>query len=249
MSTVQEIVTDARRTLSDPDGKAWDDPRLVSLVNKGLRRIADKTKYLKSEIYVGLEEGLNYYDLSTIAYKITRVEYNRSPLGFVTHQEMDGLQSKWSAIFGTPELVIYDKAIPGFFKIYPAPGALPTFTSERSSDYGIITDIRGVEFAELNTGVSLDAELTMEDALKVYYVKKTIVAELTDEIEMPIDLDEALVHYVAGRALRDNKDTQNRQMGNEELGLYEESMGNYIKGLNSNNVHSGAHKTAYQGAF
>lgn len=98
-----------------------------------------------------------------------------------------------------------------------------------SSPYGIIV---GFDNDETNTFENTDPDITgpygivkafQEDPIKItlYYIKRPDkILALTDELEVDELWDTGLEHYIAGRALRADKDTQNRSMGNEELQLY-----------------------------
>lgn len=91
-------------------------------------------------------------------------------------------------------------------------GCLATLSDEDvdaelfNSDFGCVTEI---------------TEQATPPQIKIYYVyKPSEITSLTDSLEVNDNWDQALKHYVAGRALRDDIDAQNRQMGGEELQLY-----------------------------
>ena len=75
-----------------------------------------------------------------------------------------------------------------------------------SSDFGCVADI---------------TEQATPPQIKIYYVyKPSEITSINDTLEVNDNWDQAFKHYVAGRALRDDMDAQNRQMGGEELQLY-----------------------------
>jgi hypothetical protein len=98
-----------------------------------------------------------------------------------------------------------------------------------SSSYGITVDMSD---DYLNTFVNVDPEIDgiygfmvyFNDAasgLTVYYLKKPIgIDSIGDKLEIDSIADIALKHYIVGMCLRDDKDAQNRSMGNEELQLF-----------------------------
>jgi len=101
------------------------------------------------------------------------------------------------------------------------------------SNYGI-----SISFSDDFTNIYQNLDSTVDDdhgltvifddnseALTIYYLKRpaeitgTVLADIVDP-EIDSVWDTALKHYVTGMALRDDKDSQNRQVGNEELQLY-----------------------------
>lgn len=98
-----------------------------------------------------------------------------------------------------------------------------------SSSYGVTADMSD-DYS--NTFVNVDKEVDgiygfmvyFNDAasgLTVYYLKKPAeVNSIGDVLEIDSVTDVALKHYVVGMCLRDDKDAQNRSMGNEELQLF-----------------------------
>jgi len=101
------------------------------------------------------------------------------------------------------------------------------------SIYGIISDFSS---DYTNTFINVDPDINgvygictaFEDetnSIVLYYYKKPLVIEaITDELEVDSVWDTALKHYIVGMALRDDKDTQNRQMGLEELSFFASSI-------------------------
>lgn len=74
--------------------------------------------------------------------------------------------------------------------------------------------------------------------ITIYYLKRptelafpTGSTDLDDVTDPEIDIvwDTALKYYVTGMALRDDKDTQNRAVGNEELGFFSSNVDKAIK--------------------
>ena len=54
----------------------------------------------------------------------------------------------------------------------------------------------------------------------LYYYTPDYLKSDNEDLVLPDTVDQGLQHYVVGMALRDDKDTLNRQMGMEELNLY-----------------------------
>lgn len=97
-----------------------------------------------------------------------------------------------------------------------------------SSDYGIVVGLYDTEFSYENFsgeyGVMVGITVSNKD-LVVYYLKKPdTITSVLSSLEIDDVFDNAIKYYVTGKALRDDMDTQNRVVGNEELGFYEREL-------------------------
>ncbi len=83
--------------------------------------------------------------------------------------------------------------------------------------------------------------------ITIYYLKRPEeITATTDILEIDTAWDIALHHYVAGMALRYNKDTQDRQMGAEELQLFSASVSEMRKSSSNDFL---ATRTQYQSSY
>jgi len=95
----------------------------------------------------------------------------------------------------------------------------------QNSDYGVLIDLNSDDiqvenFASGVYGVTVDISET-SDSLTVYYLKNPDdITSLDDVLEIDSIFNAAIKYYVVGKALRDDMDTQNRVVGNEELDFY-----------------------------
>lgn len=106
---------------------------------------------------------------------------------------------------------------------------------QESSPYGIVTSIT-----------------LLQNTMSVYYIRKPKELESVEsEIEIDSSLDSALKYYVCGKAFRDDLDTQNRAMGNEELSLYERELTEAMSDdtLNFTRDSSPLYEIAYNGGL
>lgn len=121
-------------------------------------------------------------------------------------------------------------------------------------DYGVLTssDILSYyeSFWEDNLGVTtgIDEGLSI---LTVYYLKKPKdITSMEDSLEIDDIFNSAIKYYVTGKALRDDMDTQNRIVGNEELQFYDrelkEAISDDMMDFTRNNTQ---YSTKYIGAF
>lgn len=109
----------------------------------------------------------------------------------------------------------------------PTMGVVVSITGYGSnSDYGLVAELVDTENTDsvynsvygVLTGLSYQEDLP---AVKIYYLQKPQkITSVNDQLEVADIWDQALKHYVAGRALLDDIDAQNRQVGSAELELY-----------------------------
>jgi len=251
-SKISEIFTDARYKLADPDGKSWSNARLLSLLNNGIRNIVYNTELLKAETYVLLVEGQQKYDISDLAIKITRVDFESKSITFKTHADLDNLNIDWDLDTSSKiKHIIYDKSDRGVFKVYPRPEKL--VTNVISSPYGIITAIDTVYDITYygETLQDLPNDIVNNGTMKIYYVKnpdKYTIDDLENEIILDDIWDDILVHWIVGTALKDDRDEQNRVIGADNLKEYTEKLSTAKAGAVSEFTASKG-RTTYNGGF
>jgi hypothetical protein len=226
----KDVIKSARFILSDTDNQRWTDERLLALVNDGLIDIAKNTILFIDTMFVELVNDLTSYDLSDKAIKIVRVEYEDKELTLTTHKELDKKVPNWPQMEGTKlKAYVLDNQKEACFKLYPKLVNSKYSNVDFGGSFGIITDISYSEL-QINAATNLGdlGAIEADGFIKVYYVRKQPkVTQLTDVLYVSNVAEEPLAHYVAGRALRDNQDTQNRAIGNEELTLYKQQLDAY----------------------
>lgn len=226
----KDVIKAARQILSDVSPARWTDERLLALLNDGLMDISRTTILFTETLFVQLINGQVEYDLSPWALKILRMEYEDKALPVTSHEELDSRVAAWQLNKGPKaKAYILDKQKEAHFKIYPVLENSNMSNMDFGGFYGIIT---GISYSELEINVANtfgDLGPVAEDGfVKVFYIRKhPKVTELTDELYVSNIVEEPLSHYIAGRALRDNQDTQNRAFGAEELNLYKAQLTEY----------------------
>jgi len=112
----------------------------------------------------------------------------------------------------------------------------------------LVDEVHKLGDADNAGSVTWDPADTPDKYLIVKYVTKPkTITTIGDNMEVDEIWTQALAHYVAGRALRDDQDTSNRQVGNEELALYQQQI-ERIQGSASKSFTSGtAYSTLYRG--
>ena len=227
----KDILKSARYMLSDTGMNRWTDERLLSLLNDGLRDIAKTTILFTRNVFLGISNEVVDYDLSSTVIKIHRIEWLGEPLPFYSFEEMDKKYGKgWQSVTGTePLAIVYNLQNSGCFKIYPIVSNAQNDHMVFSQTYGIITYITysDIEFL-LEDDFGDLGELEETGYLKIFYTRKhPKVTDVNTEIELDDLTLEPLAHYIAGRALRDNTDVQNRTVGNEEINFYMKALEEY----------------------
>lgn len=223
MLKAKDILKQARYTLSDTAIERWSDDRLLALLDEGIKVIASSTVLMVEYFYVPIADNVVDYDFSPLVSKIIRVEYLDKPIKMVTFEEMDRDYKDWQHKEGdTPEVVIYNNQKRGRIKLFPIIRNAYNPYITYNSPFGVVTDITyGDILPVVANHIGDIAGIPASGMLKVYHIRKH--ADLTD-VNQELFIDELckqpLEHYVAGRALRDNQDTQNREMGAEELNFF-----------------------------
>jgi len=250
-TTVASLLTKVRRRLSDEDKQRWNDDRLLESLNEGITDIVAVTQMeLENIKFVAIEEGLALYDLSDIALKITRVEWDSQKIPVITHNNMDSIKPGWSEDIGSQvEAAIYDRSRGGAIKLYP----IPSFTGTQAivdAQYGTVTAIYGssVITLEVIDGIPTGANLT--EYIKVYFIaRETIPLTINDTIPLDTLWDQSLRHYIAFDALRDNFDAQSKQTAQEEYQLYTTTLSQRIKFRDSDDRTKSKRNTTYNKAI
>lgn len=118
-----------------------------------------------------------------------------------------------------------------------------------TSPYGVVTE---VDTLDSNSPYGILTSLTDQPPeLDVYFNREPlpIVAE-DDELEVGFMFDKAIKFYVTGMALRNDNDTQNRQMGAEELNFFSIELSAATKESSIDYANTSTRETSsYIGAF
>lgn len=258
MSRIEDIIKDVRGTLADPEAKRWSPARLIQLVDAAQKDICRQAKILRKRVYINLQPGIAEYSLPDDAIRLERILYNGKLVNIKTHAEMDKEVQDWEAKFSTEvKVVIYDKLNLKDIRVYPVPKVLDVDVPV-SPLTGIVVSLAGFYMQDI-LGILTDLEISedeiihsevpTENYLMIQYSRyPTTITKITDTLEISSLYDKAIQHYVAGRALKDDMDAQNRTAGNEELAMYEREL-NEAKIDNSYDTTQKPVTTEYRGAF
>lgn len=219
----KEVLKQVRYTLSDTDGDRWSDERLLVLLNDGIRNIALNTTLFVETIFYVVTDLVVDIDIATNSLKILRAEYLDEPLPFFTFDEMDKKDKTWQLDTGTEvKALVYDRQKNGLLKQYPIVSNVQNPNIVYDGSFGVVTYISYSDIEPVVADLYGDLAGIPDDALiKFYYIRKHAkVTDINTELEIDDLIENPLAHYIAGMALRDNQDVQNRGMAKEELELY-----------------------------
>lgn len=216
--TVQDVITEARYTLSDPNGTRWTDDRLIKLVDDAQKNVCRRAKVLRFKVNIVANPDQSTYTLPNDFQLASRVLYNGDPLQIVGHERMDSIDIKWNSTKGTPKYAITDKMERGLLKLSP----IPNFVENDPFD------------------------ITKANLIGLYYIRipETVTA-LTDTLELEDQYKTTLKYYVTGHAFKDDVDAQNRQTGIDELTLYEAELSQHTSEVEKDFTNNHSYATSY----
>jgi len=232
---IEEILIRARDTLADPLQERWSDARLLRLVDDAQKSIVLHANYLRTKVQVPLLNGQADYQLGSIVHKLTRVlNEQQIAVPLLSHVQADKLYGvRWELAVGPTVLaIVYDKLDANWFKVYPIPdAALASTIVPTTPFYGVGTSgLVQADAVSSPYGVVTGFEVQSTAFLTVSVLTNPVdILAATDVLQLNSVFDTAIKFYVTGMALRDSKDAQDRQTGNEELGFYQVSLRQAIK--------------------
>lgn len=224
MSRITNILDECRDMLADTNKSRYSDDMLIRYLNKAIRKVCLTGNLIKAKSFIKIETNTAEYDLSNYATKIDRIEYIDKDVKVLTSIQLDALDSDWHNTTGDKVLytVMDNTNKPCKFLIYPKITDNTLYNIENTSLYGGITDI--IVTDELFE-VPLDTLDTYSyKYLTVYYTKKPdLVAIDTLDIDIEFDdsIDDSLILFVTGFALRNDSDTQNIALSEKQLQLFD----------------------------
>ena len=249
MTRVADILVNARDSLSDPNGTRWSDARLLRLLDAGQKLIARQTRMLKSIATINIRAGVAVYELPDNAYLLTRARHDTGEvIKLRTREWMDEYSPTWETDTGSViEFIIFDKLKAKELLVYPIPtasdavefdsivsdfGVTATSTGDSlPSDFGVVGTITAsaTESSSITPDFGiLVGQSEIAASIYVHYISKPQTISLITHEDGLFDLDEAFDYalklYIVGHALRDDKDSQNRIVGNEELAEFKRAM-------------------------
>ncbi len=250
MDRISDIITRVRDTLADPSGDRWSDERLLRLLDEAQKDICRHSNILKGIIKLPVYTGTPFFTLPEDLISLNRVLFDNKKLDFKSYTEMDETISNWEQETGTPKIVIFDKDNRQRIRLYPYPDTFSLETEiELSSLFGVVTGVYENPPTS-NFGISTQFGV-LAGLITLHYIKTpSDIVNITDELEISSVFDKAIKYYITGKALRDDMDTQNRIVGNEELQFYDRELREALKD-NENSFTSDltVYETKYKGGI
>lgn len=150
------------------------------------------------------------------------------PFGIVSSIEgLEGYKVNFTDSFGEGVLFNVLEA-PSYFTHFKKYGVITDNCHGGIDPFGVLTefDFPKPENIVYSSPYGLTSEVTfIHNIMEVFYLRKPKeVISLESDPEIDSCFDNAIKYYVAGKALRDDLDAQNRSFGNEELQLYEREL-------------------------
>lgn len=252
MPRIADILTSVNTIIAN-NGR-WEESNLISLVDTAQKLIVRRTEILKKTITIPLVKGQADYALPTETNKIYRVIYKGRVIPIRTREYLDmNASPEWETHEGdSVETIITNLLAQPALRVYPIPRNIDEV--EISGVFGIISDITSAAFNSVY-GVVTDIELAElvgpTDVLSIYIsYSPATVADSDDALEISSRYDLAIIHYVAGMALRQNEDTQSRTMAAEELNLFQVELNQiYSDSALSGTADKSSFVVPYRGAF
>lgn len=231
MARVTDVLTRARRILGDVDKDRWDDATLLDLYNQCLVDIVIQSNILHGKAFVEIESNINTYNMPDEVLQINRVQYLDTNIPVFSHAEMDKKDALWETRTGSvAEAVVTNLTDAGTFKIYPRITDTTMDYITSNSNYGIIVDLE--TFDDIYNLPNISEINDIPKYLVVYYTKiPDVVAidTLDTDLQFSKAWDNAIIHFIAGFALRNDEDQQNRAFAAEELQIYANNVTNIIQ--------------------
>lgn len=222
MARIQDILTNVRDILADPNKDRWDDAALLRVLNSGIKEFVLSTECLKDRLFLQLAINTATYDLSNYVLKFNRVQFMEKVIESRTHAEMDKISATWQTDTG-PEVkyIVFDTLKEGSVRVYP----IPTIGDEvvvQNQAYGALIDIYvNDDIFKIPSLVNADTGMTNYLVCNIVRKPNTVTINTTDaHMEIDSMYDKALEYFVSGHCLRMDSDTLNRQFGAEQIQLY-----------------------------
>lgn len=241
MNRTQRVLQRARYSLSDPNKTRWTDEHLLTLLSEGQRDMATRALLLKKTIFMPLIANKAIYTLPTDYINLEAAwvssKGSRYLLEYVAYRDLSKRVRNWQSVSGRPQYIVTELDNRLTITLYPMPKDIETTSSlDRDSitgiitggkgikldnPYGTITDFNEVDVEQLEAyGIVTGMQKVVDELELLYYYTPDYLKSDDEDLVLPDTVDQGLQHYVVGMALRDDKDTMNRQMGMEELNLY-----------------------------
>ena len=236
MGRVLDIINDARDTLADKSSQKFSNSRLLRLLSECQIKIARETLCLRYQGTIQLCDKYHTYKLDPTLIEPLGgtplalhnvVNHAGKDCKFVTNKTIARIDETWRTKIGSDVThIVYDHRKPLEFRVYPIPDATELTDSAESFNTSNepLTDAATIsEAISVRSNFDITAEKSpIKIMVEFYHITPKITTVQDTNLLIPEHFDIAMKYYVVGMALRDDKDSQNRSFGLEELKFYQE---------------------------
>lgn len=272
MTRVETILSKARAQLADPAKTRWPDEVLLAFLSEAQQELSNECLLLKKFYEFPIYDKQNTYQLPDDFIRLEAawiLNEKKTPLKFKSYEDLNKIPD-WQSKEGDPEYFIYDIIRKSRECIlYPTPSkeVVDAKVQIEGDILGVITDIEGAVIKPTTGTLSdINSNLVQQESpygivtalwevknfIRVcYHYKPKDLTSLEDELEIAPAMDKALKHYLVFIALRNDMDSFNRQVANEEYMFY----ANEVKGIKSDSSRDYLYtqqdllETPYNGGF
>jgi hypothetical protein len=276
MSRISDIFLLCRDTLGDLQEERYSDATLMRNLRMAIKDIAIQTNLFKMIITIPLINGHSTFKMPDGILNLSHVTYKKKDLplrssGWMTANREVYWRNKAVQIpEGELEFAIYDEVKRRQLSTYPrAFGDFNVQYVSEPNEYGLAAGLTvpAGDYDQLTyyglVGEFIDSDMA-EDIQTSYYGVVTAIEEgdiltiyysrcppLPDDVDDDFELDEcfdaALKFYICGIALRNDVDTENRQMASEEFAMYQRDVDAIIQLAHVDSVSAPSFESHYNG--
>lgn len=250
MTRVEAIIAKARAQLADPAKTRWSDEVLLSFLSEAQQELSNECLLLKKFYEFAVYHNQNTYNLPSDFIRLEAawlLDDNKIPMKFKSYEDLNKI-ANWESKTGKPEFFVYDIIKrSGECILYPTPTKdnIEVNAIIDGEVLGVVTDIEGSQIKPATGTLSyISTDLVKQSSpygivtelLEVsnmiricYHYKPKDLVTLQDNLELPEQCDKALKHYLVFTALRNDMDSFNRSVANEEYMFYAAE----VKGIRS----------------
>lgn len=218
---MKELIEYIRDFVADPDGDRWSNTRILYLIDKAQTDIARRANVLYKEVNV--EIVYKNVDGKTIGYKIDLpddiirlikvLDENMSVLPILTTSEL----ASYSCAASCECVGNLTHVVPDYYGRNTLGLMCNPEISKVAPTIYYCYDILECDtiLPCIDSVVYIPSEVTI-----IYNSKPKPITSIDDELEVGPLCEQAIKFYVCGMLLRDDKDSNSRSLGNEELQMY-----------------------------
>lgn len=238
MTRVENIISRARVTLSDPHKSRWSDTMLLALLNEAQVDMATKARLLTKVVEVPVFSGVssyglpdNFISMETAFYCHENSQTNLKLTSLLDIQK----QPNWQSLSGNPSSIIFNIDNRLEFRLFPTPSGVDDVIDTKEvvggivsgeglnidNPYGVVTNIDIDDIVQSQQyGIVTNVKVSNSSVKLFYKSMPKKVTALEDDLEIAPTCDQGLKYYIVAMALRDDMDSMNRAVAREELALY-----------------------------